>query len=276
MRLMNFFRRAAEPSPAPVLLATTPPGFDLADTTRLHRLFAVARAGRDAAWRDAFFAACWNASVWQPDPPHFSGPDGLPYYRLNLPATDMRFEAQSLSNLARTCVARNAGAAFFARGDDPADAPQWVLSMGEIDSLLRFGTPAGDPQDRAEAGHPSDGVAVERIGAGHERLTLTRGHQILVGSPSAEFLPPDTARAIHRLMHRLWGIADPRVALLVDPALRPSRNLVVGRRPDDFADDAEAQFEMSRISWMLPPGRGLMLMPDGWSESEMTALTDLF
>ena len=78
--------------------------FNLDDTTRLYQLFAVPGDRRDDAWRTAFFAACWNASVWMPEPPYFDGPDGLPYFRLNLPEPGMRFEAYSLSGLARGCV----------------------------------------------------------------------------------------------------------------------------------------------------------------------------
>lgn len=276
MGILNFFKRS--PTPA---VATAPPAaasaiFSQDNTTRLHQLFATPRDHRDADWQRAFFAACWNAAVWQPDPPFFNGPDGLPYYRLNLPAPGMRFEVQSLANLAQECVERNAGVAFFADGRDDSSAAQWVVSMGEIDSLNRFGNATGDPVDAAEAGQPSLGVEVERVSGGHERLTVTEEHQILVGSPSADFLPPYTARAIHRLMHRVWGIENPRVALVVDHHLRPSRNLVIGRKRDDFASEGEGTFEMQRISWMLPPGRGLMLMPDEWSERQMTPLTDLF
>lgn len=276
MGFLNLFKRsrALEPEPAQRPAATAL--FSQEDTTRLHELFATPRENRDDSWRAAFFAACWNAAAWQPEPACFDGPDGLPYYRLNLPAPGMRFEVESLANIAQECVERNAGVAFFANGADGEDAAQWVVSMGEIDSLIRFGNAEGDPIDLAEAKQPHKGVEVERISAGHERLTVTEQHQVLVGSPSPDFLPSYTARAIHRLMHRVWGIPDPRVALVVDHHLRPSRNLIIGRKQGDFPTEQEGTFEMQRISWMLPPGRGLMLMPDEWSERQMTPLTDLF
>lgn len=276
MGFLNLFKRAQ----APAIAAAPSPGlttlFSQDDTTRLHQLFATAREYRDDNWRAAFFSTCWNAAIWQPEPPHFNGPDGLPYYRLNLPAPGMRFEVESLASIAQECVERNAGVAFFADGGDKPDAAQWVVSMGEIDSLLRFGNADGDPIDLAEASQPSSGVDAEQLSAGHERLMVTEEHQILLGSPSPDFLPSYSARAIHRMMSRVWGIADPRVTLMVDHYLRPSRNLVIGRKQKDFANEDEARFEMQRISWMLPPGRGLMLMPDNWSERQMTPLTDLF
>jgi hypothetical protein len=100
-------------------------------------------------------------------------------------------------------------------------------------------------------------------------------HSVLIGSPSREFLPDYTARALHRLMSS-WGEADPKVALVVDPRLRPSRNLVIGRKSSQFPDEKEASFELSRAAWMLPPHRGAMLMPEDWSQREMTRLSDLF
>jgi hypothetical protein len=211
-----------------------------------------------------------------PEPPYFDGPDGLPYFRLNLPEPGMRFEAYSLSGLARGCVERNAGAVFFARGNDAPNAPQWVISMGEIDSLMRFGSPDGDPLDLAERQSADQGVIVEQVSPTHQAVTVTEARSVLVGTPSHDFLPEYTARAIHRLMHRVWGIADPSVALLVDHQLRPSRNLVIGRKRGDFANEQEATFEMQRVAWMLPPGRGLILMPDDWTDRQMTSLTDLF
>jgi len=282
MRLFNFLRR--EPQVAEIMTATAAKEaeadrsnmFSLEDTTRLHQLFTVAREERDASWTRIFFEACWNASVYLPNPPYFTGPDGLPYYRLNLPQPGMRFEAHCLAGIARTCVQRNAGAAFFLNGDDPAQASQWVISMGEIDSLIRFGRPDGDPADIAEASLADQNVEIEQLSATHQSIRITEAHQVLVGAPSPAFLPDYSARALHRLMTRLWGVAEPRVALLVDPHLRPTRNLVIGLRRSEFADEEEASFEMSRVAWMLPPGRGVMLMPDDWTLGQMTQLTDLF
>ena len=231
--------------------------FDIGATHTLGALFQAQE--RDAAWLAAFYRASWNASVSVPELYHFDGPDGMPYYRLNLPSPNADFEAQSLSNLANTCVERNAGAAFFGSAADPITGPRFVLSMGVLDAMLRYDSPEGDPVDRED----------------RPAYALTGSRQVLTATPSKEFLPAYTAHALHRYMSRIWGIADPRVRLLVDPSLSPSRNLVIGRKRSSFSSDQEVSDEMARLLWFMPPKRSLILMPEDWSLDQMDRLTDL-
>ncbi len=232
--------------------------FDIGATRRLDELFRAPE--RDSAWLDSFYRAAWNASVEQPNPAYFDGPDGMPYYRFNLPNPGCDFEAQSLSNLVGTCVERNAGAAFFSSAADPETAPQFVMSMGVLDAMLRYDAPDGDPVDR-EGGLVKGSSKDER--------------QVLTATPSQDFLPAYTARALHRYMSRIWGIDDPRVHLLVDPTLRPSRNLVLGRKRSSFRSSEEVEDEMARLLWFMPPKRALILMPEDWSLAQMDRLSDL-
>ncbi|HEX8402074.1 MAG TPA: hypothetical protein VF628_10250 [Allosphingosinicella sp.] len=186
----------------------------------------------------------------------------------------MRFEAHCLAGLASNCLAANAGVAFFRDAADPIDCSQWVISMGDIDSLLRFGDANGDPVDAAEIASAASNLRLGRMGSANQGAS-EEPHSVLVGSPSREFLPPHTARALHRLMNS-WGEPDPRVALVVDSQLRPSRNLVIGRKRSQFPDEKAAQFESTRVAWMVPLHRGFMLMPEDWRVREMTRLSDLF
>lgn len=269
MDIFNVFKSKPDPwgqLPGPKGGAQTPrfavnpdAMFNLGATRALHLLFQS--KVRDAAWLNSFYLAAWNASVSVGEPEHFDGPDGMPYYRLNLPAAGTDFDAQSLSNLAGMCVERNAGAAFFAHADDPETAPQFVLSMGVLDSMLRYDSPDGDPVD----------CEVDL----RSQILFAGSRQILTASPSADFLPGYTARALHRYMSRIWGIYDPRVHLLVDPALHPSRNLVIGRKRSSFSSSAEVADEMARLAWFMPPHRSLMLMPEDWSLGDMDCLIEL-
>jgi hypothetical protein len=242
--------------------------FDATATQRLLELFNVPRTERDPRWIEAFFEAAWNASVSIPKPPHFDGPDGLPYYRLNVPRSGERHEAQSLSNVARVCLDRNAGAAFFASADDADSSPEYVISMGTLDSLLRYDTHEGDPIDLEET--VSSGASGTRI------VETSEGTEQLIATPSPEFLPPYVAKALHRYMLEIWGIADPRVQLLVNGDMRPSRNLVIGRKRSEFPSDANMDDELAVLFWFLPPHRAIILMPEGWHAREMTRLSDLF
>jgi len=284
MALFDLFRRTSpkpEPQPAP----QPPQGsgtrhferdparmFDTAKTAALAHLFAVPSEQRDADWIDRFWAAAWTAALVLPEPPIAPGPDGFPYLRLHLPAQGASYEANSLMNLASGLVEQGAGAAFFAAaGADMADA-EYVVPMGVLDSILRFDHPGGEPSelDEVRSGTPT----ANRV------TTLPAGEQILVGTPSPDFLSPAAARALHRHLAEDWGLAEPRVAILVSPSLCPSRSLVVGQSRSALlakgATEAQIAGWMERIGWFLPPSRGLMLMPDGWSVEEMTPLRELF
>ena len=116
--------------------------FDLAQTARLEALFRTPQDQRDDLWQGAFYDAAWNASLVVA-PAHFSGPDGLPYFRLDIPYPKASFESQPLGNLARSFVERGAGVAIFSSPEDAEDEAQFVLPMGLLDSLLRFDSPGG-------------------------------------------------------------------------------------------------------------------------------------
>jgi hypothetical protein len=70
-------------------------------------------------------------------------------------------------------------------------------------------------------------------------------------------------------------LEEPRVQLLVDCNLRPSRNLVIGRKRSSFASERELAGELQRISWFLPRHRAIILMPEDWSLDQMVPLTEL-
>ena len=281
MGLFDLFRRSAsEPQPPP------PPSlrrfhsdrsrmFDLEKTGRLQQLLGVARDQRDGAWNEAFFDAAWCASVEMPRPQAFAGPDGFPYLRLDVPRPGP-FESQCLANLAGDCLRAGTGAAFFASPDDPSEAAQYVLSLGLIDSLLRFDSPLGDPIDLAE-GPAQDGGAIDfNQPLRRETLIVEAPRSVLIGTPSGDYLPPHAAAALHRHLEQAWGMNEPRVQLMVDTTLRPHRNLIVGRKRSEFAPDAPIDAMASALTWYLPPARSIMLMPEDWDVGSMTPLRQLF
>ena len=283
MGLFDLFRRSA-PEPQP----QAPPArihgrfhgdrsrmFDLGKTGQLQQLFAVPREQRDGAWNESFFDAAWCASVEMPQPQPFAGPDGFPYLRLDVPRPGP-FESQSLANLAGDCLRAGNGAALFACPDDPPEAAQYVLSLGLIDSLLRFDSPLGDPVDLAE-GPAQDGGALDFTQPLRQQtLVVDAPRQVLLGTPSRDYLSPYAAAALHRHLEQAWGMKDPRVQLMVDTTLRPHRNLIVSRKRSEFAPDAPIDAMASALTWYLPPGRTIMLMPEDWDARSMTPLSQLY
>ncbi|MBV9882496.1 MAG: hypothetical protein JO276_05760 [Sphingomonadaceae bacterium] len=265
------------PDPAPRFHRDRGRMFDLGRTHALAELFAADRAARDEAWIERFFDAAWCGSVVLSDPPTFLGPDGFPYLRLSVPRPETSFDSQCLANLAEDCLRNGVGAALFASPDDPPEAAQYVLSLGVIDSLLRYDSPFGDPIDLAEAAVPADegAFSVEQADA-RQTMIVQRAHDVLVGAPSAEYLPPHLAHSLHAHLTRSWGMTDPGVQLVVDTTMRPHRSLVIGRKRSEFPEGAPIDAMAQALLWHLGPSRMVMLMPEEWSHAQMTKLRSLF
>jgi hypothetical protein len=242
--------------------------FDIQKTAALTVLFGT--DSNEEGWLERFYDAAWFASLVLASDETFAGPDGMPYLRLELPPENVPFDSQCLANLAGDCLSRGAGAAIFAAPGDPPEAALFVFSFGVLESMLRYDSPRGDPVDLADWARPSTEPKRGFFGFGKAPW------EALKATPSADYLPPDVARALHYYMTMRWGLPDPHVSLLIDTHAKPTRNLVIGRKRSSFADQALLDGLIRYTRWYLPPGRGLALMPEDWSESEMTPLSTFF
>jgi len=246
---------------------------DMVETDRLAVLLANRGQGGDAAWIDAFYDAAWHAALTLPWDSPVEGPDGLPYLRFDLPG-EGEFEAVSLGQIAPQCVKGGFGAAIFASSDDPVERAAFVFSMGRIDSILRYDDPDGDPADREQPGQAmGKSVAVEQRGQ-HQRVTVTGPHQVMIGAPGRDYLPPSSARPLYSHLVDGWGYEEPRVGLMADPALHPSRALIIGVPRSAFPEDAPVDDMMAVLTWYLPPGRSVMLMPEDMDPAQLVPLSD--
>lgn len=274
MRLPNWFTgRLANQPPAPARFAVDRLSlFDDAKTRALVELLALPRGRRDGAWTEQFFDTAWNAALVVANPAVVTGPDGFPYVRLNLPSST-RFKPTAIANLAGLCLERATGIALFADASDPVDASQYMFPAGMLDSLLRYDTWLGDPLDHhATAPLPED-HSIER--AWGRSTTLIEAREVTTGSPSVQYLPTYTARALLNHLRGAWQIADPRVRLMVDPSHYPARTLVVGRKRAEFSVDAAWDVQCNRLLWYMPKGRSIAVMPDDWQLEDMTPLEQL-
>jgi hypothetical protein len=98
---------------------------------------------------------------------------------------------------------------------------------------------------------------------------------VMVGSPSENYLPKHTARLLYRHLTEGWKMEDPRVALVVDPQMTPTRNLIIGRKFSEFPDQEIAGQAARMLLWYMPPHRYLLLMPENWSTDQMRPLREL-
>ena len=221
------------------------PPFDLSKTQELQTLFAVASDLRDAAWRRRFRAAVVDASLVSFQPQIERGPDGFPYFQLAIPPGG-EFTPFSLSHLLPYVLEHGLGAVVY-RDATRLTPPEWVFTFGALLGLQMFGTL--DTEGTQDAALSAGAVVSE---------TLAAPRQILIAVPSEEFLPAIARRALGRYL-RETGIADPGVALIVDPTLRPPQNLSFNVSAANFGgDEARYRSFMSRLRWFLPEPCGLI------------------
>ena len=265
---------AVFPTPRPGRRCVSVPEerFNLEDTNRLAQAMELPREQRNSRWLDEFQGAAWNASIVLPAEPVFLGPDGMPYVRLELPPVGEAVETNCLSNLFVSMAEQGLGAAFFKNNTDSPEAAEYVVPTGVIESLRSYGTWDGDPDDIAElAAKPQQHAGA----SGVEKTEVETEREVMVGSPSEAYLPKHTARLLYRHLTEGWKMEDPRIALVVDPQMTPSRNLVIGRKFSEFPDPEIAAQAARMLLWYLPPRRYLLLMPENWSADQMRPLREL-
>ncbi len=214
--------------------------FDLAKTEAVLNLLASPGEARDDAWGAAFQANVLEASFASPPQQLLDGPDGFPYFALMTPPTATPFTAFSVAHVLEHCTSKGCGIVI----NPAAQPPSWVFSYGDLWSLRAYGRLDGDPSDELPLGQSG----AQPAPAG----------EILVGAPSEAFLPTWARAVLRSYLQQAVGLADPRVCLVIHPALRPTRSLVFNLFVDGPPLRMPFQEVLSRLSWFLPSRRGLL------------------
>lgn len=241
-------------------------------TQQLRNLFFVPRENRDSAWVEKFQLFAWSAAVIVPKEGPFRGPDGFPYIRLDIPSSKSSAETKCLAHICSSLAEQGFGATFFASAKDDMDEAQYVISNGVLESLRAYGTWNGDPTDRAEIRKRPKSVSAD----GLETSFVEQDGNIFIGDPAPRFLPAHTARFLHWHLCQGLKIEEPRIKMLIDEELAPSRNLVINKKFSEFPDSETAAAKTRILTWYLPPRRGLILMPEDWTQNQMTPLKEFF
>jgi len=205
--------------------------FDLQKTQQLAQLFAVAPDERAEQWLEQFQDAVPTASLAARDPQIVQGPDGFPYFMLELPTAGEPFTAFCVAHILEHCTDRGYGIVI-----EPArNPPGWAFTYGALWSLRARGS---------FLWKGPTGTQVEHLEDGEER-------QVLLGEPDEELMP-SWARATLRNHLQACGIETPLVSLMMDPTMNPKRSLLFNVDPSRFAEASDFDAFMQRLSWFLP------------------------
>jgi hypothetical protein len=215
--------------------------FDLNKTQELCELFKTPREQRDDAWKERFYSAVVDASMATTPQQVLRGPDGFPYFVLNLPPAGEPFEAFCVSHVLDICLSNGFGIVI-----EPGAVPQWVFTYGNLWSLKEFGE-----FEIARGARPAkeDGTS-----SGRDTAAVAAGklQPVLVGQPSSTLFPPYARKTIRNFLVESAGEESARVLLLNDVREEPQQALVFSVFVEDFADPRDFEKIMYRLTWFFP------------------------
>jgi hypothetical protein len=224
-----------------------------ADALREH--LAVPEPERGAKWRHRFYDLVETARLKRTDPTIFLGPDGFPYYALELPDPGDDGEI-CVADLVDLATDRGFGIAIEPVGELAA----WVFTCGDLVTRRAYG-----------------GYEFPRIGVvPHEsptfRPVLKRTERMEVVAPNESILPRYVRPLLYLYFTRTLGIDDPAVLTLVSPDQEPREQLVFRIAQDDFEDEDHFENAISGLTWFLPRHVVVSILP----ADVLDALDDAF
>jgi hypothetical protein len=218
-----------------------------ADALREH--LSVPEEERGAKWRHRFYDLLEGARMCERDPKISLGPDGFPYYALDLPPNGAGGTI-AVPDLLELATESGFGIAIEPVGDVAA----WVFSCGDLVTRRAFGT-----------------YELPRIsivaGASPVRVVMKE-----VLAPDETMLPPYVRPLLHAYFTRCLGIEQPGVLTLVSPDQEPAEQLVFRIARDDFDDEQAFTSAIAGVTWFLPRHLVVSILPP----AVLDALDDAF
>ena len=216
-------------------MQTEPYVGDLQKTQILYNLFNTPHARRDDAWKLEFLANVADASFVCGDPQVINGPDGFPYFVLNLPEPGKPFTCFVIRHLVKDYLIEHG----FGIVIEPGKAqPEWVFSHGDVVNFHLKGT----FYEAQETPVMNDDAIIR---------TQT---QVLITQPSEAYLPAQTRKVMRQFLeyHRL---DDPKILLMTRPTEAGMiQELVFNIEMDRIRDQERYNTVMQQLGWFLPRG----------------------
>jgi hypothetical protein len=227
----------------------------MSDVDALREHFSVPENERGAKWRHRFYDLVETARLKQRDPRIVLGPDGFPYYALDLPDDGEDGEI-AVADLVDLATDRGFGIAI-----EPLDeAAAWVFTCGDLVTRRAFG------------GYEFPRVGVVPSEKPTFRAVLKRTQRMEVLAPDETLLPPYVRPLLHHYFTHTLGIGDPGVLALVSPDQDPREQLVFRIARDDFETEEQFETAIAGLTWFLPRHLVVSVLP----HDVIAALDDAF
>jgi hypothetical protein len=216
----------------------------MTDADALHEHLGVREEERGAKWRHRFYDLIETARLNQREPGVFLGPDGFPYYALELPGEGEDGEV-SVAELIDRATDRGFGIAI----EPFEDVAAWVFTCGDLVTRRSFG------------GYEFPRIGVVPTESPTFRAVMKATERMEILAPDESLLPPYIRPLLHEYFTRTLGIADPGVLALVSPDQEPPEQLVFRISHDDFDDEEEFEQAIAGLTWFLPRHLVVSILP---------------
>ena len=211
---------------------------DLEKTGILVDLCSVPQEKRDENWFAEFLSNVPLASFKTTEQQVITGPDGFPYFQLELPEPGIQFQCFVLDNMVYDFLLTSGIGVVI---NSSKAQPDWVFTYGDIFNYAI-----------KKDFYNQDNTHFNK--AGEEQITPTdMNNNVMVGQPS-EFILPNPARAVLKGFLQYKKIEEPKVLLMTmtTPDKKEAQDLVFNFTPKDFASEEEFQATVQQMQWFLP------------------------
>lgn len=237
MSIFNLFKKKESQAVAEISQGHAPYLGDLEKTNELYDLVKVSADYRDGIWQRKFINNLEFASFECGDPQVITGPEGFPYFVLNLPKPNQSFQCYVIDKMKDDFLLElGYGVVIFSSDGEP----DWVLSYGDILNLHLNKT------FYTEGYTPFSKQAEDEV--------ITEKEEVMVGQPSEFILPTQARKHIKKYLLEK-GVENPKILLMsrvINGDTGFLQELVFNILPNQFKTEEEYRTVMKDLNWFFP------------------------